>query len=528
MTNIKQGRSSPDPGNTGNEADDLENCFLKVADRLLEDGRLRTAIDVAAYTPRRKKFSRALLKGLDFNKARSHAVAYLAADIRNADLQTLLVILTYSEARGHVATMREALTAIDDTLARGEHRHGDDRARVAALTIAIKCFFVSHARTLAGQIEDEALKSSYRGLLARYDAICTASGFGPAELEEATRSIMRNDEIRVDRDCVVVRVSNILWESVEAADASSPAAAGDLRLAEFLTKKGYAVRLAPQFSHPGPSLYTPFAREQEHALVFVDRHKYSSGGPFVHFKKTHNKQILIDRRGYSGWSEVQTMPHLHDFRSVPEQEARSYFREMSSRNFAASPPSAEPFADYGDYGILPMQIPGDSVLNLSRFDYFEIIDATIAFFASRKLNTVLRRHPKCKDREVTAYLNRLERKGGVRISTHSSRDMILHARAVAVCNSSMGWDAILAEKPLICFGLSEYSRVAYQVSSYADIEEAPALDRMFDQSDREKFVYYFWHRHVLNRTKDFYPRLEVLVRDVMTSGSTSVQRSSGP
>lgn len=380
--------------------------------------------------------------------------------------------------------------------------------------MALNCFLVTRARRLIDLIGDSSVRTGIEGRISKYLSMCELGGFPPDELETATEAIARHQKIRVDQDTVVVRINTTLWESIDELDETHPALAGDFRLAAYLRGLGYHVRLAPQFSRPGPSLRTPFDTEQAHRIVFVDRHKFSRDGPFVHFKKTHNRRVLVDRRGYSGWSEVQTLPERHDFRSMPAGEARRYFASMRQQNFASSPRTGDEFAEYGSFGIFPMQIPGDSVIRLSRFDFFEMIEATIDFFGSRGLNTVLRRHPKCRDREVTSFLQEVCHRKGVFVSNQSSRDMILFSRAVALCNSSMGWDAILAGKPLICFGDAEYGRVAYQVFNHSDLEEAPPFEDMVNTSEREKFTFYFWSKHVVDG-QAFHSRVAERVSELM-------------
>jgi capsule polysaccharide modification protein KpsS len=130
------------------------------------------------------------------------------------------------------------------------------------------------------------------------------------------------------------------------------------------------------------------------------------------------------------------------------------------------------------------------------------------------LNIVLRRHPQCQDREVATYLRQLVKYKNVFISDEPTRDLIQHAEAVALCNSSVGWDAILAHKPLICFGLSEYSRVAHQVYEVSDLDEIEDLASLVHPNQSDKFYYYFWHKYVVHGARGIPAKATQLIDDI--------------
>lgn len=81
----------------------------KLVRRLLEDGKVAAALEVARHAPSTEGFASSLLKGLDFSRSSCQVLGFFARQIQQADLRTLGIILPLAEEYGRVTLMRSAL-----------------------------------------------------------------------------------------------------------------------------------------------------------------------------------------------------------------------------------------------------------------------------------------------------------------------------------------------------------------------------------------------------------------------------------
>ncbi len=495
----------------------------QIVEKLIAAGKLEAAIEVftrfECSDDTLMRFTRLMFS----NRNRATVAEFLLQRSERLNPNTAAIVLrniiTLAESEGQMAMIKEGLLKIDAFfrhIVSADMPEFADRNRVSAAEAAMNLFLLDHAERIAASVSDEGERSRLCAMLAGYEQCCRLVGVDPSELPYGTRAIMGGDRLRVEQPTVVVRITPRLWDSLRQKEEINATSLPDgFPTAQALRKSGFHVRLAPQFALPGPSLFAPFSREQSHPIAFVDVHKYSKDGPFVHHKSTHNKRVLVDRGGYSGWAEIQAEPSRHPFEERDLSEARSFCEKIRLETFGASPQRPDDFALYGKYAIVPLQMPGDSVQKLSPFPFYEMIDACIEFFTMRGLNVVLRRHPQCKDPELSDYLERLPQNGKVFLSQHRTQDLILHAEAVALCNSSVGWDAILAHRPLICFGLAEYSRVAHQVHEMSDLFEIENLEALVSPSKSDLFFSYFWREYALRGTPAIHARTKTLLRETL-------------
>ena len=456
-----------------------------------------------------------------FNRMRSRIGAFVhrhVGQLASTDrAYALSKIINLAEMDGDVPRLAKALRELIALLQKlgSEEITTTDALRFAQS--ALTSFQVHAAEALLARCKQDERLSAVSAQIALFKDKCELAGFDPYDLDRAANHIAEGRVLSVNKATVVVRITSNIWKSLTTTD--DPLLLPDgLQYAHFLRGQGYQVALAPQFALPGPSLMTPYADQSP--VIFVDQHKYSARADrFVHIKSTHNKRVLVDRLGYSGWAEVQRAPSLHPLDRIPATDATAYCDQQRREMFQelSNVPSA--FAEWGRFGVIPLQMPGDSVQILGRFPFHKMIEASVKFLHQRGLTAVVRRHPQCRDPEVSTYLSSLLG-DGVFIVDQNTRQIILHADAVLLCNSSVGWDAILAHKPLICFGDAEYSRVAYNVHSLADLHEAPPLDAMPNTLDYDRLYYYYYNAYVSRSRKGTLKRLHEKVRNLLSELAT--------
>ena len=438
-------------------------------------------------------------------------------------------VITLAEMDGNLPVLSRALKQLDaifEQFSEAKTIGSSDGFRL--LLVALNTFMIRRAEEVIARAEQSDELAKMARQLGNYFYQCQQAGFDPYALDDATRRLITKEQIKVSRPTVVARITLRIWASLDNMTEESGLADG-LQIAHQLLQQGHHVELAPQYSLPGPSIMAPYATEQDHPISFIDHHKYSTRSDiFIHCKPTHNGKMLIDRRGYSGWAEIQRSPALHRFRDVGLAEAQEYCRARREEDFGHLRDKPESYEAFARYGVIPLQMPGDSVQLLSRFTFFEMIDASIAFLHARRMRAVIRRHPLCRDPEVSAYLKSIRRRRGVHVVEENTRQLILHSRAVLLCNSSVGWDAILAHKPLFCFGQAEYSRAAYMVNDLPDLEEAPPLARLVSPRLADQFYFYYWQKYALTGRRATSSKLTRMVEETVGKPSAEQLQQIAP
>ncbi|OAL77443.1 capsular polysaccharide export protein, LipB/KpsS family [Acinetobacter terrae] len=266
-----------------------------------------------------------------------------------------------------------------------------------------------------------------------------------------------------------------------------------LNIIKFIDKK-YNVIVAPQFSMPGPSFSYPFFSIDNNYLI-IDHHKYSDilSNNFIHIKTTHkSKYFLVNNCGYSGWYKSNN--YILDSNIILKNEVffngfKDVWLEPKNNDFP-----------YSDYILIALQIQADSVQKKSNYDMVEMIKLTLKRFGG-DYPIVIRRHPKCNDKELSLYLDSIKNIKNVYISDFSTNILIQNCKFTILCNSSVGWDAILCNKPLIAFGESEYDIVTHRISNDADIFNLDLKDIEYYVKYYVNFFNYFWKDRVVHFKK---------------------------
>jgi hypothetical protein len=216
---------------------------------------------------------------------------------------------------------------------------------------------------------------------------------------------------------------------------------------------------------------------REDNAILLNHHSRGERRGLWHYKAAYLPFMAhIDRRGYSGWSE------LHDetperLAAIGAEEARAFFvalarhviggRITGSRQPAAAAPP-EP-----GYVFVPLQVPGDTVLSLlfTAEGYLPAMEAAMRALLARGERVVAKPHPKGRTAEVMAMLGRLAC-GNLLVSDGSIHDLLPGCKAVLTANSSVGFEALLHEKPLLCLARADYRHAAHALREPADAPRA--------------------------------------------------------
>jgi capsule polysaccharide export protein KpsC/LpsZ len=108
------------------------------------------------------------------------------------------------------------------------------------------------------------------------------------------------------------------------------------------------------------------------------------------------------------------------------------------------------------------------------------------------MNIVIKRHPRCHNKEVAELLNELKKFSNIFIYEGSIHSVIKKCLAVYTINSGVGFESLFHLKPVVTFGEVDYQSATFNVKSFDDLEKnlIPVLtDEKIEYI--KKFISYF-------------------------------------
>lgn len=206
----------------------------------------------------------------------------------------------------------------------------------------------------------------------------------------------------------------------------------------------------------------------------------------------------IDRRGYSGWSElaVEQQKHLEELGKIPTGEAEAFRVHISSwlqdENISKYAQSNLAAPTRSSFVFFPMQVRSDAVAVHNRLDPLKVLRAAARTARRQRKILVVKRHPYCTSKAIGIHLRVLARTNPYVLVSDASVNSLLRAcDAVIVGNSGVGLEALVHGKPVFSFSASEYQAACFPLWCLSDLENSafgasPPLHPMASQ-----FVSYF-------------------------------------
>ncbi|MGP9692457.1 capsular polysaccharide export protein, LipB/KpsS family [Psychrobacter sp. AOP30-A2-5] len=351
------------------------------------------------------------------------------------------------------------------------------------------------------------LKTTHNGnidgmlVIQKFSSVLNILDLDLDSFSESVTGIVSGVPIKKNKNTLIFRIPSHIWNNFDTVNSYN---INNLPYPLNIVKSvkeglNIDISLAPQYSMPGPSLYYPYQKNER--IFIIDQHKYSRPNErFLHLKTTHkSRYFLVDRGGYSGWLEFCNSDVLKNLETVDAWVASKLFNEFKL-NWLPEINRNEVLKKYNKFILIALQIPADSVQKLSNFKIIEMLELSIEKFKDTNFNIVITRHPNCSDIEISNYLENIKKKN-VFIASEPTNVLIQVCTFVILCNSSVGWDAILAKKPIISFGKSEYSQITYQIEYISDLDCIDFLDLNLFIEYYERFFFYFWTYIAINRKK---------------------------
>jgi hypothetical protein len=203
----------------------------------------------------------------------------------------------------------------------------------------------------------------------------------------------------------------------------------------------------------------------------------------------------VDSMGFSGWSSLlrDADRHRAAWQSLDAAEARRAVAALSAglreRNASKYVQGDRPFEAAKPFVFLPLQTTNDRVVELFRLPFLDALDAAIeGARAERPL--VIKRHPLCDSRRVAQRLQGLRRHPHVTVTDASIHAIMPSAALVLVGNSGVGFEALIADRPVATFAEAEYGAVARQLHTPDDIRAVFTEEIRHDPDETARFVRY--------------------------------------
>lgn len=227
-------------------------------------------------------------------------------------------------------------------------------------------------------------------------------------------------------------------------------------------------------------------------------------------------RTVFDPLGFSGWSSMaeKTVDDL-DLGTIDLARAaqvRAAMRDDAIGNNTSKYAQAAGFVPEGPFVFVALQTLGDMVQRKARVPMLEMLRMVIARFEGTGLRVVVKRHPRCRNRQVMRALAQASSAGHVVLSTASIHALMDRAQALFTVNSGVGSEAMLHGLPVYCFGASDYAPMAHQVASQDDLARLtnPIRHRLLPDA-LDRFHYHYREVFQVDRSRRLEPVLTALL-----------------
>lgn len=185
----------------------------------------------------------------------------------------------------------------------------------------------------------------------------------------------------------------------------------------------------------------------------------------------------IDKKGYSGWSDICVNFHdyLGEINKISVSDAESIINKkkifFDESKLSKYEQSENKINLPSDYIFFPMQVNSDSVTDHENISASDALDYAAKMAEKTNRFLVVKRHPFCQSKAIdykVKYLSATNR--NILFVDANVHDLINSCSAVLACNSGVTIEALIAGKPVFCFGKSEWYEATNKIEKLEDIE----------------------------------------------------------
>ena len=211
-----------------------------------------------------------------------------------------------------------------------------------------------------------------------------------------------------------------------------------------------------------------------------------------------SNMITFDKKGYSGWSSLCDEDIDALLQNISQKKADNYFDTLATKYIKNNlskyyqPDKSDFIFPQEDFVFFPLQTLNDSVMQHSYMQPFKLIKQVIKILSKQNIPLVIKKHPRCQDKELDEYLNKQLKKGKIILFNGSIHEAIEKATTVYTINSGVGFESLLHLKPVVSFGKSDYMSMTKSVKVLDEIKQNPFYTLTTKQEKKmKKFIYYY-------------------------------------
>lgn len=212
------------------------------------------------------------------------------------------------------------------------------------------------------------------------------------------------------------------------------------------------------------------APRDEKRTIRLSFHTHGDEANWRHIKDSHAPgRFYFNDSGYSGWlklTDAQTR-YVDDAAAAPSFDPALLADAQRSKY---DQPAAGARIPPGGV-FYPLQMLDDTVAEHQRLAPLDVLRiAADSADASRPL--IVKRHPRCTNGAVSATLDELKQSEAVHIVDAPIEHLLASCTVVLTANSSVGFSALCAYKPVITFAASDYEICTRAVGALTELTDA--------------------------------------------------------
>ena len=236
-------------------------------------------------------------------------------------------------------------------------------------------------------------------------------------------------------------------------------------------------------------------------------HSYNNPHYIWSYKEAPIKGLFsIDPRGYGGWSDIASNldRYQEEINKIENyDEIISPYKEQLKNGISKYLQPQKSIRIQPNYILFALQVRTDSVADHAYIDVLDVLNEVDRLSKKYQKRVVIKPHPKCNSELLTAHIFRLSYNNPmISISYDDIIQLIQHSDRVVACNSGVSLEALILDKDVYCFGMSEWFHITNQIKEIKDIEN------IFDRNYNNKIDAIYQKKYIAFLLSEYWVRYE--------------------